>query len=60
MHMKQEMPTNCIFLFIETIFQEHIISYKGPVLWNSFPDDFKLSPTVQNFKRKYKFLSYNQ
>ena len=36
------------------------ISYKGPVLWNSLPDKFKLCPTVQNFKRKYKFYLLNQ
>ena len=36
------------------------ISYKGPVLWNSLPDKFKLCPTVQNFKRKYKSYLLNQ
>ena len=36
-----------------TIFR-HSLSYSGPVLWNSLPNNIKLLPTISSFKNQYK------
>lgn len=40
--------------FYQNNFSRTLVSYKGHVVWNSLPDEFKRCPTICNFKRKYK------
>ena len=41
--------------FYRYTFSRTVISYIGPVIWNNLPCKFKQSPTLSNFKRKYKY-----
>ena len=36
-----------------TIFQ-HSLSYLGPAIWNAIPEDIKLKPTINSFKKQLK------
>ena len=40
-------------------FSRAMIKYKGPVLWNSIPDNVICSPSLYLFKQKYKFHLIN-
>ena len=40
-------------------FSRAMIKYKGPVLWNSIPDNVKCSPSMHLFKQRYKFYLIN-
>ena len=36
------------------------VSYKGPIIWNMLPDEFKQCPNIFNFKKKYKGFLINK
>ena len=44
---------------VRTNISKNTVFYKGPLIWTEIPFDLKMKPSLNSFKRNYKFLLLN-